>query len=60
MAWFADSEHGNTDVADVLGSKFKGWPFAKVRGGNDKDCVIRDDLPDSRKFKFFADAANKA
>ena len=39
MHWFVESKYDNEHHAE-----YKGWPFQKVRGSNDKDVVVRDDL----------------
>ena len=51
MKWYEESIYGAEEAGDVA---FKGWPFKKVNGANDRDCVVRTDLPGWEKHKFFS------
>ena len=55
LAWYA-----STEFHDEESQHYKGWPFKKVGGANDKSCVVRDNHEDSYKWKFFATTAVKA
>lgn len=55
--WYADSKYGDEDE-DVL-PHYKGLPFRKVKGKNDREVVIRDDIEGHEKWAFFATAEVK-
>ena len=53
--WYADSKYGDEDVLP----HYKGLPFRKVKGKNDREVVIRDDIEGHEKWAFFATAEVK-
>lgn len=56
--WYTDSKYGDAEFVapDTPHAEYKGLPFKKLNGGNDKAIVVRDDLPGGAEKYAFAKA----